>query len=120
MDVPLASCDGAEPDLPRPVRAKVRESCGEPRPGRITWLPGDLFLEPIGRRSCIPVDPMEPRPVPRDTAPSPRAGGDVVRQPGWRSADVLRAAALVLGLYLALQLLWLAHDLLLIAFLGVL
>jgi len=44
----------------------------------------------------------------------------LARQPGWRSADVLRAAALVLGLYLVLQLLWLAHDLLLIAFLGVL
>src|SRR5436309_8416086 len=63
---------------------------------------------------------MEPRPVPRETAPSPRAGGDELRRPGWRSADVLRTAALVLGLYLLLQLLWLAHDLLLIAFLGVL
>ena len=63
---------------------------------------------------------MEPLPVPRETAPSPRVGGDRVRRPGWRSADVLRAAALVLGLYLLLQLLWLAHDLLLIAFLGVL
>src|SRR3954464_3267142 len=91
------------------------------RPGRITWPPGDLFLEPLGRRSCIPPEiPMEPHPVPRETAPPPGAGGDWARQPGWRSADVLRAAALVLGLYLVLQLLWLAHDLLLIAFLGVL
>src|SRR3954468_6905574 len=106
MDVPLASCDGAEPDLPGRSGRKVRESCGEPRPGRITWPPGDLFLEPLGRRSCIPPEiPMEPHPVPRETAPSPRAGGDLARQPGWRSADVLRAAALVLGLYLVLQLL---------------
>lgn len=40
--------------------------------------------------------------------------------PGWRSGDVLRAAALVMGLYLLLRLLWLAHDLLFITFLGVL
>jgi predicted PurR-regulated permease PerM len=40
--------------------------------------------------------------------------------PGWRSGDVLRAAGLVMGLYLLLRLLWLAHDLLFITFLGVL
>jgi predicted PurR-regulated permease PerM len=40
--------------------------------------------------------------------------------PGWKSLDVLRATALVLGVYLLLQLLWLAHDLLFITFLGVL
>ena len=42
------------------------------------------------------------------------------REPGWRSLDILRAAALVIGLYLALRLVWLTHELLLIAFLGVL
>jgi predicted PurR-regulated permease PerM len=42
------------------------------------------------------------------------------REPGWRSLDILRAAALVIGLYLALRLIWLTHELLLIAFLGVL
>jgi predicted PurR-regulated permease PerM len=42
------------------------------------------------------------------------------RVPGWKSLDVLRATALVLGVYLLLQLLWLAHDLLFITFLGVL
>lgn len=42
------------------------------------------------------------------------------REPGWRSLDILRAAALVIGLYLTLRLVWLAHELLLIAFLGVL
>src|SRR6476660_5339972 len=42
------------------------------------------------------------------------------RQPGWRSRDILRAAALVFGFYLALQLLWLAHPLFLAAFLGLL
>lgn len=42
------------------------------------------------------------------------------REPGWRSIDILRAAALVMGLYLALRLLWLAHPLVLTAFLGIL
>lgn len=39
---------------------------------------------------------------------------------GWRSADVLRAAALVLGVYLAARLLWVAYPLVFITFLGVL
>jgi predicted PurR-regulated permease PerM len=45
---------------------------------------------------------------------------DSRKAPGWRSRDVLRAAALVMGLCLLLRLLWLAHDLIFIAFLGVL
>jgi predicted PurR-regulated permease PerM len=49
---------------------------------------------------------------------SPAAGPP--RLPGWRSLDILRAAALVFGLYFLLQLLWLAHDLFFITFLGVL
>ncbi|HKV07331.1 MAG TPA: hypothetical protein VJ725_04270, partial [Thermoanaerobaculia bacterium] len=42
------------------------------------------------------------------------------RDPGWRSQDVLRAAALVMGLYLGLRLLWFAHELVFLTFLGVL
>ncbi|MEA2559124.1 MAG: hypothetical protein QOH06_628 [Acidobacteriota bacterium] len=42
------------------------------------------------------------------------------REPGWRSVDILRAAALVMGLYLVLRLLWVVYPLLLVAFLGVL
>jgi predicted PurR-regulated permease PerM len=49
-----------------------------------------------------------------------RATPQAVRAPGWRSLDILRAAALVMGLYLALQLLWVAYPLLFIAFLGLL
>ncbi len=60
---------------------------------------------------------MSPTP-PAAAPPSPKTPS--ARQPGWRSLDVLRATALVLGLYLLLQLLWLAHDLLFITFLGVL
>jgi len=58
----------------------------------------------------------------RKTAPAPpptRAPSEAPRQTGWRSRDVLRAAGLVMGLYLLLRLLWLAHDLLFITFLGV-
>lgn len=42
------------------------------------------------------------------------------REPGWRSVDILRAAALVMGLYLALRLLWVAYPILFVSFLGVL
>ena len=42
------------------------------------------------------------------------------RQVGWRSRDVVRAAGLVLAMYLALQLLWFANALFLVTFLGVL
>jgi predicted PurR-regulated permease PerM len=38
----------------------------------------------------------------------------------WRSADILRAAALVIGLYLLLRLLWIAYPLLFLSFLGLL
>jgi predicted PurR-regulated permease PerM len=44
----------------------------------------------------------------------------MLRQPGWRSLDILRAAALVIGLILFLLLLWVAHDLIFITFLGIL
>lgn len=52
--------------------------------------------------------------------PSRRIPSEAPRQVGWRSRDILRAAGLVMGLYLLLRLLWLAHDLLFITFLGVL
>ena len=39
---------------------------------------------------------------------------------GWRSQDVLRASALIIGLYLLLQVLWIANPLVLTAFLGIL
>ncbi|HEU5479036.1 MAG TPA: hypothetical protein VFU90_04345, partial [Candidatus Tumulicola sp.] len=38
----------------------------------------------------------------------------------WKSRDVLRAAAIVFGLYFTLRLLWFANALVLVAFLGVL
>lgn len=42
------------------------------------------------------------------------------RREGWRSADVLRTAALVMALYLLARLVWFAHPLFLTAFLGTL
>jgi predicted PurR-regulated permease PerM len=51
--------------------------------------------------------------------PKERKGGRQ-RKVGWRSRDVARTAALVIGLYLALKLLWFANALVLTTFLGVL
>jgi predicted PurR-regulated permease PerM len=42
------------------------------------------------------------------------------RQIGWRSTDILRTAALVIAMYVALQLLWFANALVLTTFLAVL
>lgn len=42
------------------------------------------------------------------------------RRPGWGSADVLRAAALVMAMYLVGRLVWFANPLVLTAFLGIL
>jgi predicted PurR-regulated permease PerM len=39
---------------------------------------------------------------------------------GWHSKDIVRAAALVIGMYLLIRLLWFAHALVFAAFLGVL
>ena len=42
------------------------------------------------------------------------------RQVGWRTADVMRAAAAVIGMYLVIRLIWVAQTVFLTAFLGVL
>jgi predicted PurR-regulated permease PerM len=42
------------------------------------------------------------------------------RRVGWTNADILRTAALVIALYVFVRVLWLAHLLFLVAFLGVL
>ena len=52
----------------------------------------------------------------KDAAPVERRDRTV----GWHSKDIARAAGLVIGLYLLLQLLWFAQQLVLVAFLGVL
>ena len=55
--------------------------------------------------------------------PGPRQWDGVERREraiGWHSKDVARAAALVMAIYLAMQLLWFANPLVIAAFLGVL
>jgi predicted PurR-regulated permease PerM len=49
------------------------------------------------------------------TPEDPRA-----RQVGWRTRDILRAAAVVAGVYVALELLWIGRSVFLLGFLGVL
>jgi predicted PurR-regulated permease PerM len=41
-------------------------------------------------------------------------------QPGWRTRDILRVAAIVAGAYIAMQLLWVGRSVFLLGFLGVL
>ncbi|HEU4641197.1 MAG TPA: AI-2E family transporter [Gemmatimonadaceae bacterium] len=57
--------------------------------------------------------------VPGPPGPPP-TGERRRRNVGWRSRDVLRTVALVVGFYVLLKLLWFANDLVLVAFLGVL
>src|SRR5687768_18474682 len=64
--------------------------------------------------------PSASAPSPPVASPPRSAARRAEREPGWRSIDILRAAALVMGLYLALQLLWVAYPILFVAFLGVL
>ncbi len=68
-----------------------------------------------GRTSGCPLSDMtSPRPAdlpPRRSSP---------RQAGWRTRDILRAAAVVAGVYVALQLLWIGRSVILLGFLGVL
>jgi predicted PurR-regulated permease PerM len=42
------------------------------------------------------------------------------REPGWRTRDILRASAIVAGVYVALQLLWFGRTVFLLGFFGVL
>ena len=60
--------------------------------------------------------PTPPEPPMRGSAGVERRDRTV----GWHSKDVARAVALAMGIYLALQLLWFANQLVLVAFLGVL
>jgi predicted PurR-regulated permease PerM len=57
--------------------------------------------------------------APPPPAPAPRVERRD-RTVGWHSKDVARAVALAMGIYLALQLLWFANQLVLVAFLGIL
>jgi len=75
-----------------------------------------LDLGARSRSSTQSVDPKELSAPPAHGRRDVRHG----RQVGWRSRDVVRAAGLVLAMYLALRLLWFANALFLVTFLGVL
>lgn len=57
---------------------------------------------------------------PKEPPPPPVHTERRQRTVGWHSKDVVRAAALVIGMYLGIRLLWFASPLVLAAFLGVL
>ena len=67
-------------------------------------------------------DPSSPSKLPEEPpAPPPQQTGERRdRTVGWHSKDVARSAALVIAIYLGLQLIWFANQLVLVAFLGVL
>ncbi len=69
------------------------------------------MTQPAASDASPVLSPPEPAILP----PPPRQSAS-----GWASRDILRAAALVVGLYLALRLLWFAQKIFLVAFLGVL
>jgi predicted PurR-regulated permease PerM len=73
----------------------------------------------LGGRSRSSTQSVDPKEL---SSPPTRGRRDVRhgRQVGWRSRDVVRAAGLVLAMYLALRLIWFANALFLVAFLGVL
>ena len=68
--------------------------------------------------------PVSPRAVEAARTPTPTTavpGRDRRhRQVGWRTADVMRAAAAVIAMYLLIRLIWVAQTVFLTAFLGVL
>jgi predicted PurR-regulated permease PerM len=78
----------------------------------------DLHPDDAGERHINATDPAH-----RGTVPPGDVGrGDVrhSRSVGWRSRDIVRTAALVLGMYLLVQLVWYANALFLLIFLGIL
>src|SRR3954453_6241438 len=63
---------------------------------------------------------MPSSPSSSSSAPAPDPSDRRAQSVGWRSGDILRAAALVMGLWLALQFFWAARSVLVLTFLGVL
>jgi predicted PurR-regulated permease PerM len=58
--------------------------------------------------------------APKDTRPKPQTHHPRPAGASWRSADILRAAAIVAGLLIILKLLWVANQIVIVAFLGTL
>jgi len=58
--------------------------------------------------------------APKDTKPKTRKHHPRPASASWRSADILRAAAIVAGLLIILKLLWVANEIVIVVFLGTL
>lgn len=84
-------------------------------PAALPPAPHARMTEAVAPGASPPPDepPNAVSPLPPPATPPPR-------DPGWRSGDILRAAALLAALYVGLQLLWYASSLVILAFLGVL
>ncbi len=92
------------------------------KPTSSVELPGSP-TPPAGQVSVPPAGPPARGPAvagPRGLAGPPAEGERRGRVLGWRSRDVLRATALVSGFLLALVVLWVAREIFLTAFLGIL
>ena len=87
----------------------------------MTANPQPLPGEPQPTPAASMVAPMvAPTGAPTGAAPPPIHPERRSRNVGWRSRDILRTAALVMLMYLALKLLWFAQSLMITVFLGVL
>ncbi|HEX2717695.1 MAG TPA: AI-2E family transporter [Gemmatimonadaceae bacterium] len=73
------------------------------------------MTEPTTPAGATPASPAAPPAHHPPVQPERRR-----RAVGWQSRDVLRVAALVIALYVAIRLLWFAHQLVFVVFLGVL
>jgi hypothetical protein len=82
----------------------------------------DPTMHPSGApepsRVPTPAEPTEP--TQRGSPPPPIHRERRRRAVGWQSKDILRTAALIVGIYLALHLLWVARELFFGVFLGAL
>jgi predicted PurR-regulated permease PerM len=58
--------------------------------------------------------------APKDTKPKSQKHHPRPASASWRSADILRAAAIVAGLLIVLKLLWVANEIVIVVFLGTL
>ncbi len=76
----------------------------------------------IEEKTTSPHDPLSPIPDSTPTGPPtpPKHRDRRRRNIGWRSRDILRAAVLVMVVWLTFKLLWFANELVLVAFIGML
>lgn len=105
-----------------PTAAPDDEPSGSSTPGADARAQGapPQGAPPVAGRRTVDLPPSGPA-AQRPFAAAPIGQRERrTRNVGWRSRDVIRAAALVMGLYVLGQLLWFANSLVFVVFLGVL